>query len=122
MSEIITVGHDGKILQIGQRYDFSDDGDLWYEATFKGVNENCSQPYDTGRTAWRLIRAINPSELGTITKAPTNLVHGAAYSFKINGTSYTGLYSKANHEFTTLDGECRAKIATNIKPLTLEIE
>ena len=119
---IKTVEHDGKGLQIGQRYDFSDDGKSWFEFTFDGLTDNPARPYGADCNGWKLIRLINPSELGTITEAPLGLVHGAAYSFEYDGTSYVGLYSKVRNAFISLDGHSDLANVTKIKRLTVEIE
>ena len=123
MSKIKTVEHNGEVLQIGQRYDFSDDGNSWVECRLMGVSKNSIYLYGTGTAAWKLMRAINPIELGTITKAPVDLVHGAAYSFVVYGTSYVGLYSMRSNQFSTMEYDSYdVANATSIKPLTVEIE
>ena len=117
---IKTVEHNGEVLQIGQRYDFSDDGESWYEFTFDGLTVNPARPYGADCNGWKLVRVIDPIELGTITIVPVDLVHGAAYSFEYNGTSYDGLYVDFANAFLTLTGIYIVGNATSIKRLTAE--
>jgi hypothetical protein len=123
MREIKTVEHNGKVLQIGQRYEFSDRGNAWSVFVFDGLTGNPARPYGAYCTVWKLIRTIDPRELGTLERPSVDLVHGAAYSFKINGTSYVGLYSKNGTYFATVEFDVYdVDNATNIKRLFVEIE
>jgi hypothetical protein len=76
--EIKTVEHNGQVLQIGQRYEFSDDGVRWVWDRLEGMNKSKGRPYDAERSHFKHIRVIKTDDNGTITPAPVKLTHEQA--------------------------------------------
>jgi hypothetical protein len=122
--EIKTVTHEGQVYQLGKVYSFSHDHKHKCERRLKGVDKgNTEYPFiDHANVCWRYIKAIDSSELGTITPAPIELVDGAAYTFDYNKNrkSAIGVYSKCHNTFLTVGHDYFVFDCSNIRLMTVE--
>lgn len=84
----------GNELEIGNVYEFSDDGVKWFPAALVGITGSEYQ-YDALNVRWIFIRECQ-SPLGTIKKAPVKLVDGKAYQFESNGSVCIGIFDGEN--------------------------
>ena len=102
IEEIKTATHKGNTYQIGKVYAFSDYGEEWEHDILKEFQEDSRHPCHGESENWNLIRAIEPSGLGTITPAPIELIDGGAYMFNSHNTKLLdaiGLYEENNNRF-----------------------
>jgi hypothetical protein len=124
MSEIKTVTHQGQVLKISKLYAFSNDHKHNCERRLKSVDKsNTKYPFDDhAGVSWRYIKAIDSSELGTITPAPIELVDGAAYMFDYEGRKVDriGIYLKHDNHFVFPIGSIHTTNCTNIRLMTVE--
>ena len=118
--EIKTVTHKGNVYQIGKHYAFSDDGKEWVLDILEGFDEEDAHPCRGELEIWRLIRIMEPSELGTITPVPIELIDGAAYMFDYRQDSRIGIYERLALRFINVDGFTLLKVCTNIRLMTVE--
>jgi hypothetical protein len=118
--EIKTVEHNGQVLQIGQRYEFSDDGVRWVWDRLEGMNKSKGRPYDAEKSHFKHIRVIKTDDNGTITPAPVKLTHDQAYIFDYKDSALTGLYNKIGQHFLINTGWVNLAYATNIRRLVEE--
>jgi hypothetical protein len=114
--EIETVEYNGQVLQIGKRYEFSDNGIDWTEGRLVGVDEGERHIYQTTYMRFKRMRVGTPEGLGTITPVPVNLGHGKAYVFDYRGTSHNGIY-KDSGRFIYTNGQASVEDVTNIRRL-----
>ena len=125
MSKIKTVTHDGQVLKISKLYAFSNDHKHNCERRLKSVDKsNTKYPFDDhAGVSWRYIKAIDSSELGTITPAPIELVDGAAYMFNPHNTKLLdviGLYEEDNNRFYFNGRHVVLAHCSNIRLMTVE--
>jgi hypothetical protein len=124
MSDIKTVTHQGQVLKISKLYAFSNDHEHNCERRLKSVDKsNTKYPFDDhAGVSWRYIKAIDSSELGTITPAPIELVDGAAYMFDYEGrkADRIGIYLKHDNHFVFPIGSIHTTNCTNIRLMTVE--
>tara|TARA_R110000744_G_scaffold181939_1_gene301121 strand:+ start:406 stop:783 length:378 start_codon:yes stop_codon:yes gene_type:complete len=102
MSECKTVTYEGNVYQIGKAYAFSDEGKEWEYDILVGFNEGRLYPFIGEIDVWQLVRAIEPSRLGTITPESIKLIDGGAYMFNPHNTKLLdviGLYEENNNRF-----------------------
>lgn len=114
-----TVEYKGNVYEIGKRYEFSDCGDDWY-----GIELECfidgQYPCKSTCNSYKQIRAIEPSSIGTITKAPVKLIDGEAYQFDYDGSKALGYFNKEKGDFTAFNDHLAMKYCTNIVKLVPE--
>ena len=123
--EIETVEHDGQVLQIGQLYAFSDvkDAKPCIGRLVSILKHSSQYPYDDDEgDKWKYIKAIDPSELGTVTPAPVKLIDGAAYTFKRKGVTRIGVFNEHTKRFIRSDGWVLVSECTNIRLMTVGSE
>ncbi|MGL6012284.1 MAG: hypothetical protein ACRC0J_12405, partial [Shewanella oncorhynchi] len=84
----------GNELEIGKVYEFSDNGVNWFTSALVGLAASEYQ-YGALNSRWIIIRECQ-SPLGTIKKAPANLVDGKAYQFESNGSVCIGIFDGDN--------------------------
>lgn len=81
-----TVEYKGGVYEAGKLYEFSDDGESWIGLELKGFTDS-NYPFRSPFACYKRIRAIEPSSIGTITKAPVKPIDGEAYQFNYNNGS-----------------------------------
>tara|TARA_R110002126_G_scaffold83783_1_gene204226 strand:+ start:2404 stop:2946 length:543 start_codon:yes stop_codon:yes gene_type:complete len=123
--EIETVEHDGQSWQIGKLYAFSDvkDDDACISRLASISPYDPQRPYgDIEGFTWKYIKAMDPSELGTVTPAPVELIDGAAYTFKRKGVTRIGVFNEHTKRFIRSDGWVLVSECTNIRLMTVGSE
>ncbi len=125
--EMKTVTHEGNVYQIGAVYGFSDDGDSWLLGTLgdcttketNGTKYPFQCEHDSNVEWFRLIR-LQQAPIGTITKAPVELVDGECYQFTApSGIVRKGYFIPVKRLFICADGNIDVDRCTNIKLLTV---
>ena len=119
-----TVTHKGNIYEIGKPYMFRDsDEDEWVSGQLEEVELSSLSPLFTSNlfcAPYSQIRALEFSDLGTIKKAPAELVAGDVYMFNIS--SFGGLLGRYGEDGCIQCGYDRFDPAdcTNIKKMVVE--
>ena len=119
IEEIKTATHKGNTYQIGKVYAFSDYGEEWEHDILKEFQEDSRHPCHGESENWNLIRAIEPSGLGTITPAPIELIDGGAYMFNYQGRQGVGLYEEDDNSFFMVGQSYNLENCTNIRLMTV---
>ena len=97
-----TAVHEGQVWQIGEMYQFSDDGANWVGVPLKGFAGKVAAPcQDSNSHRWKHIRPIDPADLGTVTPVPVELVDGSVYVFSVGASVIKGIgfYDEYVHAF-----------------------
>ncbi len=120
-NEMKTITHEGKVIQIGAVYEFSDDGADWYIDTLKGIDyHSIGYIYHAQCGMYARIRECQ-APIGTITEAPVELVDGECYQFDYGiEAAFKGTYDKKDGCFWVKDSALLTEQCTNIKPLTVD--
>ncbi len=116
--EMKTVTHEGKVIQIGAVYEFSDDSEEWYKCGLVGFG--CGlHPWKAEWESYKYIRECQ-APVGTITAAPVDLVDGECYQFTApSGIVRKGYFIPVKRLFICADGNIDVDRCTNIKLLTV---
>lgn len=87
----------GNELEIGNVYEFSDNGVNWFPSALVCLTGSEYQ-YCASSAKWIIIRECQ-SPLGTIKKAPIKLVDGKAYQFELSKAVYCGFFNEKDDCF-----------------------
>ena len=124
IEEIKTATHEGNVYEIGKLYAFSDEGKEWEYDILVGFHEGRLHSFIGEIDAWQLIRAIEPSGLGTIAPASMELIDGAAYMFDYQEFNHpiwqgVGLYEEGDSSFFMVGQSYDLENCTNIRLMTV---
>jgi hypothetical protein len=116
LPKVETVEYKGMVYEIGNIYEFRDNGKGWYADVLVAVENGTSFPFESVSNVNRFCRECQ-STLGTITPAPTKLIDGEAYMFDCQGETRMGFKFG---EYLRIDKYTKFSIelCTNIKHLT----
>ena len=122
-----TVTHKGDIYEVRKPYMFRDtDSDEWTPFLLKNATSGGEYPFRTiNGPCFNQIRAIEPSDLGTIKKAPVEFVVGYVYMFEVRQETWPPCGEIVGHYKE--DGYFRCGLAefdpadcTNIRRMVVE--
>ena len=123
-----TINYNGNIYQLGMTYLFRDSANKWPKlGMLSNVIQGDKYPFKTEDETWKMCEELPPSnEIGTITPEPIELIDGKAYQFQVSGGVWLGFYQESRKSFFTQfergNKICSTTEASNIQPLTVEIE
>lgn len=121
-----TAEHKGNIYQIDGLYIGSCNSLIQLkeivDGEFKGIDSSGNLYQDDWLISIGQSNVFPDAKLGTISKAPIELIDGKAYQFDYDGKAYQGIYDKRKTRFAKKDSHIHESYCTNIKPLTVEVK